>query len=214
MENHEADSGTELCACCSREFTQDNLVFLENNWICGECKPSFVQMMEEGVAPTSMTVARKKKILVMGKNVPLPDRCVKCNAPANMKRLTKRLYWHSPVVYAALLLNVLIYALIAMCVRKKATVEVGLCDRHFAKRKTAILVSWLLVLVSAGLLVGGLTADIVPLIIAAPVLFLGTIIYAAIATSIVSPRKIDKEHVWLRGVCKDYLDELPEWEGA
>jgi hypothetical protein len=38
-------------------------------------------------------------------------------------------------------------------------------------------------------------------------------IYGLIRGRIVTPRRIDKEHVWLNGVCAEYLENLPDWNG-
>ena len=168
-------------------------------------------MMQEGASAADMTVARKKRVLVMGKNAALPDRCVKCNAPANGNRLKRKLSWHSPVFYLLILFNILIYALVALFVRKKATIEVGLCDVHLSKRKTSILITWLVVTLSAALIITGIGMDTTPLIPAGILVFVGGLIYGACSATVVTARRIDKEYIWLNGVCKDYLESLPEW---
>jgi len=44
-------------------------------------------------------------------------------------------------------------------------------------------------------------------------LFVGAVIYGIITIRIVAPAKIDDRFVWLRGVNKEYLNELPAWSG-
>lgn len=199
------------CIVCSREFSQNDMICLENRWICAECKPAFVQKLQEGATVADLTIARSKKSLVMGRKATLPDRCVKCNGPANANRLRRDLYWHNPALYLLILISILVYAIVAIAVRKQARIAVPLCDTHLAKRKKAILITWLIVVAAIVLLFAGISTEIGPIMALAGLLFLGGIIYGAIATQTVTARKIDKEYVWLNGVCKEYLAELPEW---
>lgn len=39
------------CSQCQRPHTADDMVLIEDHWVCAECKPLFVQRMKEGVAP-------------------------------------------------------------------------------------------------------------------------------------------------------------------
>jgi hypothetical protein len=41
---------------------------------------------------------REGKTLVMWKEAVLPDRCIRCNAPANGRRLIRKLNWHEPAI--------------------------------------------------------------------------------------------------------------------
>ena len=90
------------------------------------------------------------KLLVMHKAAPLPDRCVKSNEPAT-RRLVRKLSWHHPAVYFALLLNLIVYVIIAMVLSKKATIHIAMSDRWFAKRRRAMFIGWGLVLASIAL---------------------------------------------------------------
>ena len=199
------------CTLCRTALPKTEMVEIEGKWVCAACKESFVQSIKEGISLADLTIARSKKVLVMGRNALLPDRCVKCNSPSSGQRLKRKLYWHSPVLYLLLFVNILIYALVAILVRKKAAIEVGLCDRHFAKRRVAIGVSWVLFLASVILIVTLGFVGSGEYAIMGIVLLIVVIIYAAIATRVVSARRIDKEYVWLNGVSREYLDTLPEW---
>ena len=70
------------------------------------------------------TVWRNNSVLVMTKEALLPNRCIKCNAPAE-EQLKHRLTWHHPGLYLLALASILIYVVVAMVVRKTATVNVG-----------------------------------------------------------------------------------------
>ena len=59
-------------------------------------------------------------MLVLHKQAPLPDICLKSNLPAT-RRLKRNLQWHHPAVYLALLVNLIVYVVVAMIVQKRAT---------------------------------------------------------------------------------------------
>ena len=72
----------------------------------------------------------------------LARRCVRCNEPG-AKELLRELHWHSPWLYImAVFPGILIYALVAMIVRKKASVQVSLCERHVSLRHAGIAIGW------------------------------------------------------------------------
>ncbi len=83
-------------------------------------------------------IFRDGGFLVARDGTPFPDRCVRCNHAAEGFRLKKTFYWHPPNWYALVLLNLLIYAIVAMVVRKKASFEVALCPRHRSRRRWCI----------------------------------------------------------------------------
>lgn len=155
------------------------------------------------------------KLLIMRKDAQLPDRCVKSNVPTT-RRLKRSLIWHHPAVYLALLANLLIYVILALCLQKKATIHVGLSDKWFWKRRRAILIGWGSVLLSIGLFIVSV-ANIDRngafgwLIFASVILFLGGTIYGLVASRMVVATRIDDAYVWLKGVNREFLAELPYW---
>ena len=203
----------ESCAECGRSFPADDMLFLNNTWICAQCKPVFIQKLKEGVRGGRLNVWRQGPTLVMHRDAELPDRCVKCNTPANGGKLRRNLYWHHPGLYLLILLNLLIYLIVALIVRKRAKITLGLCEKHRSTRVWAISSAWILVLLGVGLLVGGIVNVNGWLALTGVILLLGGAIYGAVRGRIVTPRRIDKEHVWLNGVCAEYLDNLPDWNG-
>jgi len=212
MNEYIKDQSRALCILCTKEFEKNEMICMEGRWICAECKPAFLQMVQEGASMADFTIARRKKALVMGKKASLPDRCVKCNAPANGQRLKRNLYWHTPAIYLLIFVSILIYAITAICIRKKAAIQVGLCDTHRSRRKINIVVSWAAFLISIVMIVAGVAStNLAELSILGVLLMLGSIIYASLTVSIVRAQKIDKEYVWVSGAGKDYLDSLPDW---
>ncbi|MEM7395487.1 MAG: hypothetical protein AAF492_24410 [Verrucomicrobiota bacterium] len=124
MEKHEGDGRMERCIACPKTFDRDEMICIDDQWICGTCKPTVVQMLQEGASLADMIVARQKRKLVMGKKAALPERCVKCNAPAEGQPLKRNLYWHSPFVYLCLLMKMLVYILVVGMVFGIVTTQV------------------------------------------------------------------------------------------
>jgi hypothetical protein len=206
-----AGAATQYCAECRRTFPESELVFLNRAWVCAGCKPVFVQRLKEGAGPVGGQLWRFGKQLVLRSQTPLPDRCVKCNAPANGNRLRRRLYWHSPAFYALILINLLVYALVALIVRKRAVLEIGLCEHHRRRRRLVIVSSWAVVLAGFAMVGAGISANEGMLIVLGILLALIAAIVGGVLGPQVAAAKIDKEFVYLRGCSQEYLALLPEW---
>ncbi|MBW3599164.1 MAG: hypothetical protein KY475_18075 [Planctomycetes bacterium] len=159
---------------------------------------------------------RKGRLLVMHKLAPLPPRCVKSNEPIK-RTLTRKLTWHHPAVFVALLINLLVYAILAIVLSKRATIYLGLSDRWFGKRRRAMLIGWTAVLASIGMFIAGVgllnrNDAVGPLtLFGAFVLFIVGAIYGLIASRMVAPVRITDDYIWLKGVHPDFLNTLPVW---
>ncbi len=158
---------------------------------------------------------RKGNILVMHKNVQLPDRCVKSNAPTN-RRLKRNLSWHHPAIFLSILISLLIYIILALVLRKTANIYIGLSDEWFARRRNAIAVGWLSALAGIAMFVIGIAAiersDILPwLILVGIFVFFFGLIWGLVRARMVSPERISDEYVWLKGVHPEFLADLPPW---
>jgi hypothetical protein len=202
------------CAECQRVFPQSEMVFLNRCWVCAECKPIFVQRMKEGVGPVGSQLWRLKRQLVCRPEAVLPDRCVKCNEPTHGQRLKRQLYWHPPAFYALILINLLVYVLVAVIVRKRARLDIGLCERHRQRRVWVILSSWVSVLGGVVLAIYGFTNNLEVLGAFASLAAIVGGITGGVLGPQIAAAKIDKEYVWVKGVCHEYLDTLPEWSGS
>ena len=159
------------------------------------------------------TIWRNKATLVMTKEATLPSRCVKCNAYTD-ERLKRKLTWHHPALYLLILASILIYAVVAMVVRKTATVNIGFCPDHLAARKKHLVVTWALGLGCALSFFIAIVLDDINFVFLAIVLVLSTAVYGITTLRVVVPTKIDEHLVWLKGVNADYLQEFPEWRGV
>jgi hypothetical protein len=163
-----------------------------------------------GQPGSAVTAWRYRKTLVMVSGSTLPQRCVKCNEPADEPTKARKVYWHHPGVYAFVLINIIIYAIVGMIVRKRAIVAPGLCVAHKKRRKLGLTLGWggfVLGLVSifagvAGRQQGTLFAFGLLLLFSAALvgIVMGRIVYAS---------KIDKSQIWLKGCGAEFLDSLP-----
>lgn len=203
-----------ICVECGRTFPPGEVIKLNQSWVCAQCKPIFLQRLSEGAAPSGVGIWRLGRQLVTRSETPFPDRCVKCNAPANGFKLKRVLYWQHPAYYLFLLCNLLVLLIVILIVRKKAILHVGLCEQHRAHRKTALIIGWvgllggLIVLISGVVWQSGLAA------LLGALLLLGGGIYGAVRGTIITAAKIDKTNVWVKGVHQDFLAQLPEWLGS
>jgi uncharacterized membrane protein len=152
----------------------------------------------------------------MHKQTVLPDRCVKSNQPAFGRRLRRDLSWHHPAIYLTIFIHLLLYIVLALILRKKAVIDIGLSEQWFAKRRRAMLIGWGSLLAGIGLMIAGIAAiDMTPemgllIVLGLLVLLIGAL-YGLIRSRLVTPKRITQDYVWLKGVHPDFLAELPHW---
>jgi hypothetical protein len=189
----------------------DYSIVLNGVIVCAACKPTALAKLQTGQVVGDAAIWREKKVLVLGARATLPDRCIKCNATSDGARLKRTLYWHPPGWYVLVLANLIIYAIVAMIVRKTAKIEVGLCAEHRRARWTAIAIGWGLFIGSIAALVVGINANATWLAVLSPFLLLTGLIWGAVGGRVVSARRIDARWVRLGGAGPAFLDELPEF---
>ena len=158
-------------------------------------------------------VWRDGSVLVMRREAELPDRCVKCNEPAEAPKLKRKLTWHHPALYLIIFVALLIYAIVAMVIRQTATVEIGLCERHRSRRKQNILITIVALLLSVAAFAVSINVSDGMYALAGLALLLGGTIYGIVSIRVITPSKIDSSFVWIRGITPDYLNLLPQWPG-
>ena len=168
--------------------------------------------MRTGVSLGTEGVWRLGSRVVTAVNHDLPDRCFKCNAPTQ-KKLKRKLYWHHPAWYFMILAGLLIYVIVAICVRKTSVTHVGLCPHHAKRRWILIATTWGGVLASVFLFFASANFENPgPCVITGVVLLLASIVTGILARPI-APVKIDQEHVHLKGAGSEFLTSLPEFRG-
>ena len=150
-------------------------------------------------------------MLVTTRDIVLPDRCVKCNAPANGYRLKRNLSWHTRALYLLLLAGWLIYLIIALIVRKTARVHIGLCEKHLNSRRVALFIAWALFLAGVAIIVlafasgSGMAGFLGFLVV------VGSGIFGILACRMIYASKIDERFAWIKGVDREYLSQFPQW---
>ena len=170
-----------------------------------------------GATAVEAGVWRRQSTLVSaldaGRETTLPNLCVKCGRDVPASDFKKKLYWHPPAYYLLLLVNMLVFAIVAMIVRKNATVHMGVCEEHRAKRRSRLRFGSFLIVLCLLLLVFGVGNETPALIFIGIFGTFGAIIFTAVSAQFVTVKKIDERFVWLNGVDKGYLARLPEWNG-
>jgi len=156
---------------------------------------------------------RDGAVLVLSPDASLPHRCVKCNEPAEQPTRSRKVYWHSPWIYLLILINVLIYVLVAIILRKKAVIAPGLCATHKTRRRTGMAIAWALLLVGVGVLFmavrdGNPGAGFGGLL----VILVATVVSASV-TRILRAKRIDTQYVRLKGCGTAFLDSMPPFAG-
>lgn len=176
--------------------------------------PSQASLAGAAVTPSDNGGAwRDGKVLILTPDASLPGRCVRCNEPSEEPTKSRRLYWHSPWLYALIALNILIYAIVAVIVRKKAIVAPGLCSQHKKHRRYSIALAWILLIAGFAVLVMGTSGEMPLAALGGFLLFLAAIIVSATFTRIVRAKRIDAQYVRLKGCGAAFLDSMPPFPG-
>lgn len=147
------------------------------------------------------------KIVVCSHNASFPDRCVKCNQPAAGYRLKRKLTWHTPGWYFLILINVLVYAIVASIIQKKTLLHVGLCETHRKRRVSLMGIGLALPLLGAA----GCSAAIENsnAIWIGIVGVIGGITSLIVGTSVLAAERIDDRFARIRGAHQRFVDSLP-----
>jgi len=141
-----------------------------------------------------------------GKNVmcrpgsTLPPRCVKCNEPALQPMKARKLYWHHSAWYLFVFVNIVIYVIVAMIVRRKAVVTYGICAKHRNRRWLFIAIGW-----------GGVALGVLLILANAAValiLMLVAMLTGLFGSRLAYPTRITKEEVRLGGCGEAFLDSI------
>jgi hypothetical protein len=152
---------------------------------------------------------RDGKTLVMQKTARLPDYCIKCGVPANGAHLRKKMSWHHPALALLVLAGILIYLIVALVVRKSATIDISLCEDHLRKHRTAVIVSWLIFLAGVAFMALAIAKESGGSALFGLLLLFASAISAATWAKVVTVKKIDDYFVWLRGSDESFFAMLP-----
>jgi hypothetical protein len=152
---------------------------------------------------------RSGPLLVVRSGASLPPRCVKCNGLVLEPLKRSRFYWHHQAWFVLILFNIILYAVVALFVRKHADVSFGLCAEHKARRRAALLRGLAGIGVSIALVVIAVMlgeASLVPITL---LVFLGSIVYMVVKARSLLPVRIDRFAAQFKGCGEDFLASLP-----
>jgi len=148
----------------------------------------------------------------------LPDLCLKCGAPAALRK-NKTFSWYPPWVAVLLLAGLIPFAIVALVLTKRSRVEVPLCEQHTGHwwKRQLLVIGTLLVLLGGGFAVFLATVDnkgndLSGLVCMGwVVLMIGWIVLAAIVqyTSI-RPKEITDTSITLTGVSDVFAEAYEE----
>jgi hypothetical protein len=154
--------------------------------------------------------------LIVPSGTELPHACVKCNQPGAV-RIKRKLYWHAPEVYVALLAGIFIYFIVALVMRKNGVVTFSLCQAHSNKRRNGIIAGSVIAALGLGLIVHYAMNSPVDALFGGQVPFgiLGFIvglIMLFLSIRAISANRIDKGYIWLAGTGKAFRLMFPHAE--
>jgi predicted RNA-binding Zn-ribbon protein involved in translation (DUF1610 family) len=203
------DSKTRTCPMCGQK-AQANAVKCRH---CGEALPVNVGLDSR----PGHGIWREGNRMVLSKGAQLPFVCVKTNVPAD-DWLRRKLYWHRSWIYLLVLISLWLYVIVALIVRRKADIQVGLCRAQVVRRRWVIAGAWLSV-------VGGIILCIFGIANSRPnnsswafavlglVVVLAGALYGAIQSRIVAAVRITEDYAWIKGVNPEFLASLPPFPG-
>ena len=186
-----------------------------------ETNPYAAPMVETTLAPKPTSwkgLWRDKRDLVMHKDAKLPNVCVKTGVQTTRAGIVRRMSWYSPWVALAILVNLILFIILALVLSKKATVEIPLSDDARATRRSNLMICWAFGLASLAAMIGCILVLLNSLnphpffvggFFVALILMIVTVMIGQRFSRILRPTRITKTHIWLRGVHGNILDHLP-----
>lgn len=138
----------------------------------------------------------------------LPPRCIRCNAPAQAPIRLRTLWWHSPALYALIVIGVLIYAIVAVIVRKRFQVSPGLCDVHAAQRSRTMALGLGVGFASLIGMFVAMASDIEGAAIWLTLLSIVAFVITMYRVRLVYPKRIDDRGALLAGFGQPFLASI------
>jgi hypothetical protein len=170
---------------------------------------AYQPLYSTGYGAQGAGIWREGNKLVMHKQALLPDRCVKCNAPTNGEYQHRKLSWLHPAWALLILASWIIYLIVYLAIRKKAEVDLGLCEEHKAKRRTGIGIGWITALLGFASIFLAIGTEKPGFVFLGILLFLFGVIYGSIAASVVGVAKMDDNYIWMKRVNENFLANFP-----
>ncbi len=183
------------CVECGRYFPANDLVYLNNSPVCAACKPVYLQRLTEGAALPGGGLWRQSNRVVMARGSEFPDRCIKCNAAANGFRLKGSTLYVTGIAPSRIVWYV------------------GLCDHHRKRLRLGWIIFWSGLGASLLFLGGAAAFDSSWCGLLALFSLFGFGLTGAVMASTLRVAKVTREHLWLLGCKRAFLESLPDWPG-
>lgn len=163
---------------------------------------------------------RDGKLVVLRAGHDLPPRCVCCNAAATPVSRPRRLSWHTPWLYLLILLNILIYIVVALLARRTVKLHPALCPRHARERRRGHWTGLALLVLGLLILFAGVASDDpaysflrqAQFVLGALTLLGMLWVFSRLPANLGAAR-IDRGEVRVRGAGELFLASLPPYVG-
>lgn len=150
---------------------------------------------------------------MMRTNAVLPERCIKCNAPAEGGRIKVRLRWNEPADFPYFF-----GIRLRSFTDRTARIEVCLCKKHRLAKRLAFARGGLLFILGLALTLIVMSHEVISfkappwlalIMVSIGIALLGAGLIELCFMRPVTPHKINKEFVWLKHVDTNYLAQFP-----
>ena len=161
------------------------------------------------LAPSRDEIRMEKKALVVPKGYVFPAVCVKTGTTDElMPRELRKFKWCNPALGVLIIVNVLIYLLIASLCSKRGEIQFQISRAIARKRRNTILWNWGLFLLSIGCFILGGARNEPAFFAAGAVAILTCLIIGHNASRFLWTEKVDKTHIWIRGIPERVAEAL------
>lgn len=139
----------------------------------------------------------------------LPQCCVRCGITSDLITRNKTFVWHPRWVFVLVLVNVLVCAIVAVCLQRKVRVTYSVCHEH--RRKARIRTDIAVGAITLGLLLffGALSLrNPGPMILCGILTTTVAVVYGMIAVPELRAARYRDKQMWLKGACTAFLESL------
>lgn len=172
------------------------------------------------MAEPSKICWRSGNLLVVPDGMDLSGRCFKCGEPS-VKTYRRKLYWHHPALYVLAIFALIIYAIVALIVRKSCTLKVGLCAKHKRQRNILFGVAWgILGLAIALFVLAAMVppsrqsdAELILVMLGVASIFVAGVMGAIVSSRLCRPSEITNRHGFVKGAGEPVLSDFAEFTG-